>query len=456
MGENDGVADDDSISVQKKRIKSHIFKIQQSDGEWVEDPAAIKASTVEFFSSLMKKEQCDLTRFNSSIISTLVSATDNNFLCAALTIQEVKEAVFAIDKDSIAEPDGFSSFFYQHCWDILANDLIAAVLDFFQGTYLPRGITSTTLVLLSKKSNASAWSIFGLLVYDFLVTVLQQFGFCRQWVDMIQRCISNCWFSVLINGMTAGYFKSEWGLRQGDFISVQLFILAAEYLSRGLNALFAQYPSLYYDVGYSFSALWQHSTFPSSKGGLDIRSLNDVFEAFSMKLWWRFQTCTSLWTRFMRAKYCTGRIPRQIQLKLHDSQTWKRMLASCPVTKQHIKWQIGRGELVFWHDCWMDCTSMGFTLSEGIPNSTKNIVLAQTISRSSFQSGAYTSELVGCVGTERDLIPYCLHNIIQMYCFFPSVSHYDCVIPHVYHNNALKYVPWCNLCCKRFEFLLYE
>ncbi|EOY03243.1 Uncharacterized protein TCM_017949 [Theobroma cacao] len=92
---------------------------------------------------------------------------------------------------------------------------------------------------------------------------------------------------------------------------------------------------------------WQHNTCPSSEDGLDIRSLSDVFEAFSMKLWWRFQTCTSLWTRFMRDKYCTSRIQRQIQPKLHDSQTWKWMLASCPVTKQHIRWRIRRGELFF-------------------------------------------------------------------------------------------------------------
>lgn len=55
----------------------------------------------------------------------------------------------------------------------------------------------------------------------------------------------------------------------------------------------------------------------------------------------------------MRSKYCAGQIPRNVQLKLHDSQTWKWMLASCPVIEQYTRWRIGKGELFFWHDCWM-------------------------------------------------------------------------------------------------------
>lgn len=66
--------------------------------------------------------------------------------------------MFNIDKDSVVGLDGFSSYFYQQCWDIVANDLLDAVVDFFQGASLPREITSTTLVLLPKNNNASKWS----------------------------------------------------------------------------------------------------------------------------------------------------------------------------------------------------------------------------------------------------------------------------------------------------------
>ncbi|WRX22840.1 Reverse transcriptase zinc-binding domain - like 8 [Theobroma cacao] len=55
----------------------------------------------------------------------------------------------------------------------------------------------------------------------------------------------------------------------------------------------------------------------------------------------------------MRSKYCAGQIPRNVQPKLHDSQIWKQMLASCLVTEHYTRWRIGKGELFFWHDCWM-------------------------------------------------------------------------------------------------------
>ena len=49
-----------------------------------------------------------------------------------------------------------------------------------------------------------------------------------------------------MNGCSRGFFKSEKGLRQGDLILPLIFILAAEYLSRGLNMLFKKNSSMAY------------------------------------------------------------------------------------------------------------------------------------------------------------------------------------------------------------------
>ncbi|EOY17304.1 Uncharacterized protein TCM_036457 [Theobroma cacao] len=103
------------------------------------------------FKRLDQSEQCDMTRFNYSLIPTIVFTSDNAGLCALPSMQELKQAVFGMDKNSVVGLDGFSSYFYQQCWDILADDLLAAVLNFFKGAKLPCGITSTTLVLLPKK-----------------------------------------------------------------------------------------------------------------------------------------------------------------------------------------------------------------------------------------------------------------------------------------------------------------
>ncbi|EOX99837.1 Uncharacterized protein TCM_008802 [Theobroma cacao] len=148
------------MRVKKKRIKSHIFKIQNLDGSWIKEPDAVKSSVVDFFSSLMKKEPCDMSRFDTSLIPAIIFENENLSLCAVPSMEELEEAVFNIDKDNVVGPDGFFSYFYQQCWDIVANDFLDAVVDFFHGIDLPRGITSTTIMLLPKNNNAPKWSDF--------------------------------------------------------------------------------------------------------------------------------------------------------------------------------------------------------------------------------------------------------------------------------------------------------
>lgn len=187
-----------------------------------------------------------------------------------------------------------------------------AVRQFFNGAFLPRSITATSIVLLPKKDNPEAWSDYrpislcnvsnkiftkilseglapilpkviapnqsgfvkGRLLNDnvllaqemfhelhrnnptpnvalkldmakaydrvqwsFLIKILKRMGFPDAWLSMIERCIGSCWFSILVNGAPAGFFRSTRGLRQGDPISPALFVIAVDYLSRSLDQL---------------------------------------------------------------------------------------------------------------------------------------------------------------------------------------------------------------------------
>lgn len=283
-----------------------------------------------------------------------------DLLVKAPSAEEVRQAVFSSNAESAAGQDGYSALFFQACWGIIGVDVVAAVLHFFTGSQIPRGIAATLIVLVPKKNNPSRWADFrpislcnvmnkiitkilasrlapllpmitvpnqsgfikGRLLSDnvllakemfheiwkgvtspnmvlkldmekaydrvqwpFLLKVLRKMGFSDKWLTLIENCISPCWFSVLINGSPAGFFKSSRGLRQGDPISSSLFILAADYLSRLLDHLILgrkemMYRTARYTMGISHLAYADDIIIFSQAQSSSISKLTECLEHY--------------------------------------------------------------------------------------------------------------------------------------------------------------------------------
>ncbi|XP_075521602.1 uncharacterized protein LOC142554810 [Primulina tabacum] len=302
------------------------FWRQKAACHWLEDGERNtklfhNMSGASFFQHLLTGDPSALASPDFSGFPSVISAVENEGIVVTPSLEEVRATVFSIHPDSVAGPDGFSSAFFQHCWEDVHQDVFDAVLDFFRGSPLPQGFTATTITLIPKVAGAHAWSDFrpislcnvtnkiiskllysrlrvvaerlispnqsgfvpGRMISDnillaqelthsltlptrggnvilkldmakaydrvqwpFLFEVLRHFGFSERVVEMVSACISHCHFSVNINGSLSGFFGSTRGLRQGDPLSPMLFILGAEYLSRGLDRLYLQHPELRY------------------------------------------------------------------------------------------------------------------------------------------------------------------------------------------------------------------
>lgn len=52
---------------------------------------------------------------------------------------------------------GLGAGFYQDCWDIIKDDLVYAIQDFFKGMQQPKGWPTALLVLIPKVKGTSQW-----------------------------------------------------------------------------------------------------------------------------------------------------------------------------------------------------------------------------------------------------------------------------------------------------------
>ena len=71
---------------------------------------------------------------------------------------------------------------------------------------------------------------FDSLDHDFLVSVLNKFGFGSNFISWIKLLLNSQQYCIINRGITTPYFNLEKGARQGDPVSAYPFILALEVL----------------------------------------------------------------------------------------------------------------------------------------------------------------------------------------------------------------------------------
>lgn len=111
-----------------------MFQIQESSsGKWLNNEVDIQNERVKFFSSLLsapihKSNQIGVDREDMlQAISTLVTDQDNVQLNKLFTLDEMKAVVFSLKANKVPGPNGFTTLFFQKCWDFIGNDLLKAL-----------------------------------------------------------------------------------------------------------------------------------------------------------------------------------------------------------------------------------------------------------------------------------------------------------------------------------------
>ncbi|XP_075654689.1 uncharacterized protein LOC142624833 [Castanea sativa] len=162
--------------------------------------------------------------------------------------------------------------------------------------------------------------------WGFLRQIMLKLGFDPKWVQLAMETITTASYLVLINGEPHGFIKPTRGLKQGDPLSLYLFLLCAE----GLSAMLRKAEESHTLRGILSS---QHEAYISHL----------LFADDSLLF---CQATVEECQRVYKARYFPYCSFLMAELGSNPSVMWRSLLAARDVVREGSTWQIGDGSRI--------------------------------------------------------------------------------------------------------------
>jgi hypothetical protein len=139
-----------------RKRKNTVISLENNGELIVGDENLLKHAT-EYYAELFGPEEDHNIHIDQALWDECeqVSDAENENLCKAFSEQEVKEALFQMEKHKSAGPDKIPIEFYQVCWDIVKHDIMQLFDDFHKGKVDICIINYGVITLLPKVSDAT-------------------------------------------------------------------------------------------------------------------------------------------------------------------------------------------------------------------------------------------------------------------------------------------------------------
>ncbi|XP_058189338.1 uncharacterized protein LOC131306924 [Rhododendron vialii] len=158
---------DDNLRFQEKEavrvfmelsVAEESFKKQKSRCGWKSQKRS-RLRFLQFYKGLLGTRfmhKQDAKACLQQVIKKKVPISLHEELIKSVTVEEIQNALRSIKGDKAPSPDGYCSSFFQQNWEIVGQDLVDAVLLFFEKEFLLREWNSIALTLVPKTPSPSS------------------------------------------------------------------------------------------------------------------------------------------------------------------------------------------------------------------------------------------------------------------------------------------------------------
>ncbi|GKV48357.1 hypothetical protein SLEP1_g55180 [Rubroshorea leprosula] len=115
----------------------------------------MKREVAKYFQELFSEEKWRRPKLDGICFRQILQS-DNEFLTANFSEQEIKEAIWNCDPSKSPGPDGFNFRFIMTMWEVVKDDIINFVREFHQHGKMVRGSNASFIVLIPKTENPQA------------------------------------------------------------------------------------------------------------------------------------------------------------------------------------------------------------------------------------------------------------------------------------------------------------
>ena len=139
-------------SLKAKHAATSIKVLHKDDGSVLQNSDAIAAKICDFYKNLMGSRDSRLQMIDITVMreGPQLSGLERNYLIAPITLTEIKSALKGIGDLKSPGIDGYGEKIFKSSWEIIEQDLIDAVREFFEHNVIYKAMNETIVTLIPK------------------------------------------------------------------------------------------------------------------------------------------------------------------------------------------------------------------------------------------------------------------------------------------------------------------